>query len=79
MLLLGHGADELLGGYARHISAFLTRGESGLKDEVLLDLRRLWARNLGRDDRVLSDHGKEARHPFLDEEFIKYCMSVPPL
>lgn len=33
----------------------------------LLDLNRLWIRNLGRDDRVISDNGKECRYPFLDE------------
>ena len=34
-----------------------------LRGEVL----RLSERNLGRDDRVLSDNGREARAPFLDE------------
>jgi len=79
ILLLGHGADELLGGYARHISAFDKRGLAGLEEEVLLDLNRLWTRNLGRDDRVVSDHGKEARHPFLDESFIRTVRSLPAL
>jgi len=31
------------------------------------DLNRLWIRNLGRDDRAISDNGKECRYPFLDE------------
>jgi len=79
VLLLGHGADELLGGYARHISAFDKRGLAGLEEELLLDLNRLWTRNLGRDDRVVSDHGKEARHPFLDEDFIRTVRSLPAL
>ena len=30
-------------------------------------MRRMWVRNLGRDDRLVSDWGREARHPFLDE------------
>jgi len=30
-------------------------------------LNRLWIRNLGRDDRAISDNGKECRYPFLDE------------
>lgn len=35
--------------------------------KILLDLNRLWIRNLGRDDRAISDNGKECRYPFLDE------------
>lgn len=79
VLLVGHGADELMGGYARHISAFDKRGQEGLIKEMGVDLTRLWQRNMGRDDRVLSDFGRESRHPFLDEEFIQCVRSVPPL
>jgi len=79
VLLVGHGADELMGGYARHISAFEKRGHEGLINEMGLDLDRLWQRNLGRDDRVLSDFGRETRHPFLDEEFIECIRTLPPL
>ncbi len=31
----------------------------GLADELRLDMARLWTRNLGRDDRILSDTGRE--------------------
>lgn len=41
------------------------------------DIHRIWKRNLGRDDRVISDLGKEARHPFLDEDFVKFISTVP--
>lgn len=34
MLLSGLGADELLGGYARHRNAFAKGGWQGLVDEV---------------------------------------------
>jgi len=43
-----------------------------LQRELFKDTSRLWARNLGRDDRVLSHWGKEARHPFLDEHFTHF-------
>jgi len=37
----------------------------------------LWLRNLGRDDRVLSDWGREARHPYLDEAVMRYLAELP--
>ncbi|CAD7948228.1 unnamed protein product [Amoebophrya sp. A120] len=71
VLLVGHGADELFGGYARHVSQFLTHGKRAMYDELRKDLERFWTRNLGRDDRVLADHGREPRHPFLDEDVVQ--------
>lgn len=67
VLLVGHGADELFGGYGRHETRTNRQGLEALRKEMLLDLSRLWHRNLGRDDRVISDHGRDAAHPFLDE------------
>nr|CCC89837.1 conserved hypothetical protein [Trypanosoma congolense IL3000] len=67
VLLLGMGADETLGGYTRHRRAFERRGIRGLAKELNHDFARLWERNLGRDDRVVSDSGREGRYPYLDE------------
>jgi hypothetical protein len=58
VVLLGHGADELCGGYGRHRTAFRSGGWAGLEAELALDLGRLWLRNLGRDDRLVADHGR---------------------
>ncbi|XP_020245324.1 asparagine synthetase domain-containing protein 1-like [Asparagus officinalis] len=44
---------------------------------IPLDIQRIWKRNLGRDDRCISDHGKEARFPFLDEDVIKSLLELP--
>jgi len=41
-----------------------------------MDLDRLPTRNLGRDDRVLSSHAKEARYPFLDRQVIRHLCSL---
>lgn len=76
VLLSGLGADELFGGYQRHATAFARQGYPGLISELELDFERLGKRNLGRDDRVISNSGKEVRFPFLDEDFIALALQL---
>ncbi|KAL4522581.1 hypothetical protein Ndes2437A_g07347 [Nannochloris sp. 'desiccata'] len=78
-VFLGHGADELFGGYGRHRTRFRNAGWQGLSEELALDVKRLWVRNLGRDDRLVADRGREARHPFLDERVILQALRYHPL
>lgn len=77
VLLVGMGADEQLGGYARHRTRFNVEGWSGLMDEMEMEVKRISKRNLGRDDRCISDHGREARFPFLDEDVVSFLNSLP--
>lgn len=77
VLLSGLGADELFAGYARHEMAFLRRGFQGLIDEIDLDVSRLGKRNLGRDDRIISNWCRETRYPYLDEEFVSWVVRTP--
>jgi asparagine synthetase B (glutamine-hydrolysing) len=77
VLLSGFGADELFGGYQRHATAFAGQGYDGLLDELELDFKRLGKRNLGRDDRIISNSGREVRFPFLDEDFIALALELP--
>ncbi|KAL6703496.1 hypothetical protein ACN47E_009594 [Coniothyrium glycines] len=77
VLLSGLGADELFGGYQRHATAFARHSYRGLLNELELDFDRLGKRNLGRDDRVISNSGKEVRFPFLDEDFIALTLRLP--
>jgi asparagine synthetase B (glutamine-hydrolysing) len=77
VLLSGLGADELFGGYTRHATAFSRMGFPALLDELELDVNRLGKRNLGRDDRVISHWGREARFPYLDEELVKWAVESP--
>jgi len=48
---------------------------------VILELQgqvdRLPTRNLGRDDRVISHHGKETRHPFLSLTVLAFLLALP--
>lgn len=80
VLLSGLGADELFGGYRRHENAFTMHGLTaigGLLDALDEDISRIGKRNLGRDDRVLSHWGKEARYPFLDEDIVAWALRAP--
>ena len=77
VLLSGLGADELFAGYTRHGTAFLRHGFRGLIEELDLDVSRLGKRNLGRDDRAISNWSKEVRFPFLDEEVVRWALRAP--
>ncbi|KAJ2330314.1 hypothetical protein GGH92_009579, partial [Coemansia sp. RSA 2673] len=77
VLLLGMGADEQLGGYSRHRSAWDRGGVQDLGQEIRLDVQRIATRNLGRDDRIVSDNSKEARYPFLAANVVRYLSAVP--
>nr|KAF6493634.1 asparagine synthetase domain containing 1 [Rousettus aegyptiacus] len=77
VVLTGIGADEQLAGYSRHRARFQAHGLEGLNKEIEMELGRISSRNLGRDDRVIGDHGKEARFPFLDENVVSFLNSLP--
>ncbi|KAI8866549.1 hypothetical protein GQ42DRAFT_139692 [Ramicandelaber brevisporus] len=77
VLLLGMGADEQFGGYSRHREAYRQGKWLRLLQELQLDVSRISSRNLGRDDRIISDHAKEARFPFLDEDLVRFISNLP--
>ncbi|NXR08065.1 ASND1 protein, partial [Semnornis frantzii] len=77
VVLSGVGADEQLAGYSRHRVCFKKYGLEGLNKELEMELDRISSRNLGRDDRIIADHGKEARFPFLDEDVVSFLSSLP--
>lgn len=76
VVLSGLGADEQMGGYGRHLKAWLRGGNDSLREELDMDLQRIWDRNLGRDDRVVSDTAKEARFPFLDPHVVHFLREL---
>ena len=77
VVLSGLGADEQLGGYSRHRSAFEKSGWGGFEGEIMMEIERLSTRNLGRDDRIIGHHEKEARFPYLDEEVMSFLNQTP--
>ncbi|XP_012218385.1 asparagine synthetase domain-containing protein 1 [Linepithema humile] len=78
ILFLGIGADELFGGYMRHRTVLRHKGWDALVQELNVELARISERNLGRDDRVVSDHGKQSRLPYLDENLVEYVQRIKP-
>ena len=70
------GADELFGGYTRHRTTLRRGGWSALSRELDAELARISERNLGRDDRVVSDHGRQSRLPYLDERVVEYVSNL---
>jgi asparagine synthetase B (glutamine-hydrolysing) len=75
VLIVGIGADEQMAGYGRHRAVYKRGGYSALRKELDMEMNRLWQRNLGRDDRCISDHGREPRFPFLDEDLVSFLAS----
>lgn len=71
------GADELFGGYTKHRVALKRDGWKGLNDILEEDWQNISHRNLARDDRVVSDHGRQLRTPYLDENVVEYVRNLP--
>ncbi|RDB28658.1 Asparagine synthetase domain-containing protein 1 [Hypsizygus marmoreus] len=56
---------------------FPLRSDQKIILQLQLELDRIPTRNLGRDDRVISSHGKETRHPFLSLTVVNYLTGLP--
>ncbi|KAL1117223.1 hypothetical protein AAG570_004550, partial [Ranatra chinensis] len=78
IVLLGMGADELFGGYSRHRRTLKAKGWTELGRELETELWSISRRNLGRDNRIVADHGRQPRAPFLDEGVVKFALGLPP-
>lgn len=77
MLFAGMGIDEQLGGYTSHRAAWSKGKTRGVLDEIAFQMRRIPTRNLGRDDRTFSHHGRDVKLPFLAYNFVSFLNETP--
>ena len=73
VIFSGEGSDELLAGYLYFHSA---PGNTELFNESRRLVTELSIYDVLRADRTTAAHGLELRVPFLDSEFLQYCMSL---
>jgi diphthine-ammonia ligase len=72
VMFSGSGADELFAGYQRFDVS------QPISQETLSLLRRLYEKDLYRDDSITMHNTIELRLPYLDKELIRFALKLPP-
>ncbi|MFT7616115.1 MAG: diphthine-ammonia ligase [Candidatus Woesearchaeota archaeon] len=67
----GLGSEEIFAGYQRHEQS------QNINQECVSGLRKLYERDLYRDDCITMSQQIEIRLPFLDLELVKYALTIP--
>ncbi|MCF7866966.1 diphthine--ammonia ligase [Candidatus Woesearchaeota archaeon] len=71
ILFSGLGSEEIFAGYQRH------ENSQNINEECLAGLRKIYERDLYRDDCITMSQTIELRLPFLDKELVKYALTIP--
>lgn len=71
VILSGLGSEEIFAGYERH------KNSAHVNQECLSGLRKMYERDLYRDDVITMAHNMELRLPFLDVTLVKYALRIP--
>lgn len=75
MVISGEGSDEALAGYLYFHKA---PSKEALHKETVSKLQNLHYYDCLRANKSMSAFGVEPRVPFLDKDFLEYCMTVDP-
>lgn len=75
MVLTGEGSDEIFGGYLYFHKA---PNSKEFHEETIRKLQDLYKYDLLRGNKSTAAWGVEARVPFLDKDFVEYCMNIDP-
>lgn len=73
VIFSGEGSDEVLGGY---LYFHKSPDSESFKEENYRLLSDIHFFDCLRADKCISAHGLEGRFPFLDVDFVNYCMSI---
>ncbi|MDP3697951.1 MAG: diphthine--ammonia ligase [Nanoarchaeota archaeon] len=71
IIFSGLGSEEIFAGYERH------KNSANINQECLSGLRKMYERDLYRDDVLTMDNSMELRLPFLDTQLIDYALKIP--
>lgn len=71
VIFSGLGSEEIFAGYERH------KNSANINQECLSGLRKMYERDLYRDDVLTMDNSIELRLPFLDLELVDYALKIP--
>ena len=71
VIFSGVGSEELFAGYERH------KNSINANDECLSGVRKIYERDLYRDDVITMNNNLELRAPFLDKALTRYSLKIP--
>ena len=72
IMFSGLGSEEIFAGYNRH------KKSRDVNEECLSGLRKTYERDLYRDDVVCMKNNIELRLPFLDQDLVRYALTIDP-
>jgi asparagine synthase (glutamine-hydrolysing) len=77
-LLAGQGADELFGGYMKHLRAYRSGGPKDAATVMAEDLEGLWRWGIVRDFCSAALAGCYLTLPYLSDKVVSAALSIPP-